>query len=142
MKNINISSPLSTEDTIWITKFKLVFPVTFNLGKILEHIILDIGSAGLIPWLIFPVGGAFAATFLDLPNLSKPVNTRRFGYLALLGMVSTGTGIICLSFERYSSPALLTPSTYPHLLISFGVITVLTVILIYTLDLKKIKICL
>jgi len=114
----------------------IIFPVEFNAFSILEHIILDIGSAGLIPWLIFPLLGGISATFLNIS--SNITNNKAFRVkLLILGGVSLiilCIGLFSLSFERYSSPALVTPSTFSHVFISSGTILFLLCVLLFFID--------
>ncbi|MHA1228858.1 MAG: hypothetical protein ACTSR2_13490 [Candidatus Hodarchaeales archaeon] len=117
----------------------IVFPIEFQIDRIFEHIILDIGSVGLIPWLFFPLLGSITASILDIPNnkfnflnLSKLIFFMTFGSSLLF------VGLFSLNFERYASPALLSPSTYPHILISSGVLLLTFILLLVIIDLKEI----
>jgi len=116
----------------------IVFPIEFNLNRVLEHILLDIGSAGLIPWLFFPLLGAFLASYLVLPENKKNLSNKKLLLPLMLSGVLLFLGFITLAFERYASPALLSPSTYPRVFISSGYILLSFLFLLTVIDLKNI----
>jgi len=113
-------------------------PVPLDPLLVLERAILDIGSYGLIPWLSFSLSGGLIASFLNLPNREIP-EIRKGDILSIItSVIFCISGFMSLKTERFVTPALQEPSSFPHVFISIGVITLLTTLLIISLDLYQI----
>lgn len=112
--------------------------VPLDLLIVLERAILDIGSYGLIPWLSFALSGGLIASFLNLPN--REIQEIRKGDILsiFISLMLCILGFMSLKTERFVTPALQEPSSFPHVFISIGVIALLTTLLIISLDLYKI----
>ncbi|MHA2331290.1 MAG: hypothetical protein ACXAEU_04620, partial [Candidatus Hodarchaeales archaeon] len=110
------------------------FPDTFEILNILERNILDIASYGLIPWIAFPIFGAFTASFLCLPCVEKHNISKKMVSLLILDALFTIIGLMYLTKERVVAPAIVLPSSYPHVFLSIGLIGSITIIMIALLD--------
>ncbi|MHA1945030.1 MAG: acyltransferase family protein [Candidatus Hodarchaeales archaeon] len=115
----------------------VIFPVNLDILSILGHALLDIGSAGVIPWLFFSLTGGITASLLDLTN-SEIETARKTTVLLLIGfLLVLILGFYTLTLEPFVSPALRVPSSYSHLFISTGVVGSLTMSLLFVFDLNK-----
>ena len=115
----------------------VIFPVDLNIQSILGRALLDIGSAGVIPWLLFSLAGGITATVLNLSH-SEIKTARRRSILLLIGfLLVLILGVLSLQYEPYVSPALREPSSYSHIFISTGVVGSLTMFLFLTIDLNS-----
>jgi hypothetical protein len=114
----------------------VTFPVELDIISILSHALLDIGSAGVIPWMLFSLAGAIAASLLDLSH-SEIKTARRNAILLLVGfMIVLTIGILSLNIEPFVSPALKSPSSYSHVFISTGAVGSLTMFFFLIFDLS------
>ncbi|MFX0183943.1 MAG: hypothetical protein ACFE95_12740 [Candidatus Hodarchaeota archaeon] len=113
-------------------------PVILDPLAVLERAILDIGSYGLIPWLSFSLSGGLIASFLNLSN--REIKEIRKGDILsiFISILFCVLGFMSLETERFVTPALQEPSSFPHVFISIGVITLVTTLLIISLDLYQI----
>jgi len=114
----------------------VTFPVELDIISILGHALLDIGSAGVIPWMIFSLAGGITASILDLSQ-SEIKTARKNAILLLVGfLLVLIIGILSLNMEPFVSPALRSPSTYSHVFISTGAVGSLTMFFFLIFDLN------
>ncbi len=114
----------------------VTFPVELDVISILGHALLDIGSAGVIPWMIFSLAGGITASILDLSQ-SEIKTARRNAILLLVGFLFVLIiGILSLNIEPFVSPALKSPSSYSHVFISTGAVGSLTMFFFLIFDLN------
>ncbi|MFX0174549.1 MAG: hypothetical protein ACFE9L_21940, partial [Candidatus Hodarchaeota archaeon] len=112
-------------------------PIPIDPLVVLERAILDTGSYGLIPWLSFSLSGGLIASFLDLTN-REILEIRKGDIITIIiGTIFCILGFMSLQIERFVTPALQEPSSFPHVFISIGVITLSTTLLIIFLDLYR-----
>ena len=117
----------------------VTFPVNLDILSILGHALLDIGSAGVIPWLFFSLAGGITASLLDLSH-SEVEASRKTSLLLLVGfLLVLIVGVYTLTLEPFVSPALRAPSSYSHVFISTGVVGLLTMLLLLVFDFNKNK---
>jgi hypothetical protein len=115
----------------------VIFPVNLDLISILSHALLDISSAGVIPWLFFSLAGGITASLLDLSH-SEVEASRKTSFQLLVGFLFVLiVGILSLNLEPFVSPALRTPSSYSHVFISTGVVGSLTMLFFLVFDLNS-----
>ncbi|MHA1541807.1 MAG: hypothetical protein ACTSQH_02390 [Candidatus Hodarchaeales archaeon] len=111
--------------------------VNLDLNSILQRIFFEDGQNPIIPWITFPIAGALIASILDLQH--KPKDAL---FKPLIGALSLGAcflilGVVFLEKEPYRSTALLYPASSSFVLISLGVLILITTILILTIDLPS-----
>jgi len=114
------------------------YPVPLVPFEILERAIFDIGTYGLIPWFSFSLSGGLVASLLNLPDRGTQKIKIIDISLILIGFALCIQGLMFLTRERFVSPALTEPSSFPHVFFSIGVLILLTTLSIILLDLYQI----
>ncbi|NHJ02685.1 MAG: hypothetical protein EAX86_11145 [Candidatus Heimdallarchaeota archaeon] len=114
-----------------------LFPVSLEIKTILENILLDVSSCGIIPWLSFPLAGGITASLLNLPSSSIKNTFQKSKVLLLTDSTFLIFGILSLRTERFVSAGLGYASTFPHVFISIGLIGWIFVVLILVLDISQ-----
>lgn len=113
-------------------------PVSLDLGNILGHIFLDLGSCPILPWLSYSLAGGLMASFLKLSISSKNeiIRKAKFVYLAgivfiLIGLIIEFTGI-----EIWISAPVLKPASTSFVFGSIGLLAIGILTMIFSLDFK------
>ncbi|MCK4848097.1 MAG: hypothetical protein KAT16_03655 [Candidatus Heimdallarchaeota archaeon] len=114
----------------------VTFPVELDIISILGHALLDVGSAGVIPWILFSLAGGITASLLDLSHSEIKTARKNVIFLLVGFLLVLIMGILSLSIEPFVSPALRSPSTYSHVFISIGAIGSLAMLLFLIFDLN------
>jgi hypothetical protein len=114
-------------------------PVPLDLVLILEYAILDVRSFGLIPWLSFPLAGAFLASILRLPEVNEREKTlQQLRIVILLSTIITLVGFLLLMDGiRLTSPVIDETSTYTLFFLSHGILLFTLSIGLLQIDMKE-----
>ena len=110
------------------------FPVQFDLHSILENILLDISSCGIIPWLSFSLAGGLTASFLNLPNVQKLKDLNKAIIVFLPNVLFLFFGILCLRTDRFVSAGLGYASSFSHVFITIGFVGCINIVMILVFD--------
>ncbi|MHA2278524.1 MAG: hypothetical protein ACXAC2_22320 [Candidatus Kariarchaeaceae archaeon] len=111
--------------------------VNLDLNSILQRIFFEDGQNPIIPWISFPIGGALIASVLDLQHKSKYGLFKPLIRVLSLGICILILGVVFLEKEPYRSTAVLYPASSSFVLISLGVLILITTILIIGIDLPS-----
>ena len=110
--------------------------VNLNINSILQRALYEYGQNPVIPFFSFPLLGGLIASFLDLPHERKNIVLKKAGVVLIGGISALITGIMFLGIERYVSTPMLYPASSSFVLITIGVLTIFTILLILFIDFK------
>jgi hypothetical protein len=113
-------------------------PVAFELLAIVEHVLLDSGTCPIFPFLSFFLAGALTASILNLPLAQRSKIQKKALLLISSGILVTIAGFFFLDIEGFVSPAVLYPASSSLVLITNGVLVLVTTVMILLLDINKV----
>ncbi|MHA2246956.1 MAG: acyltransferase family protein [Candidatus Hodarchaeales archaeon] len=110
--------------------------VNLDINSILQRALFEYGQNPVIPFFSFPILGGLLASFLDLPHERKNIVLKKAGVILIGGISALITGIMFLGIERYVSTPMLYPASSSFVLITIGILSITTILLILFIDLK------
>lgn len=113
--------------------------VNLDLNLILQRVVFEYGQNPIIPFFLFPIVGGLLASILDLPHEQKNIVSKKGKLVLTIGFIIFIIGIMFLGIERYVSTPLLYPASSSFVLITIGLIILITTIGILLLDINSLN---
>lgn len=103
--------------------------------SILSYAIIDFGTTPIIPWFSFSLVGALMASILDIINRKTKENIyQRSVILLMLSIGFLCLGLWLLGIERIISTPMHFPASSSYVLISLGVLILISIAFLFSFD--------